>query len=116
MLHGSNLPRLPPTHVVGFAWDGTRWHQIPVQVDQRDFVNPGQILNRPASACASLPDGSSYKMLVYTNLASAAPGYTWWPTFTAVAGTAVLRTTTRSRSSPMTPDGSCRPGLRSRPA
>lgn len=83
VLHGS---RLPPTHVVGFARGGTRWHQIPVQVDQRDFVNPGQILNRPASACASLPDGSSYKMLVYTNPASAAPGYTWWPTFTGVAG------------------------------
>ena len=41
VLDGSALPKLlgtDPMHVVGFAWDGHAWHQIPVQVDQRDYV------------------------------------------------------------------------------
>ncbi len=41
-----------PQHVVGFSWDGKVWHQIPVQVDERDLVNPGQIYHLPAE----LPD------------------------------------------------------------
>jgi hypothetical protein len=89
VLDGSALPKLigtAPQHVVGFSWDGKKWNQIPVQVDQRDLVNPGQLLNRPTSAYAKLPDGSPYKILVYTNPSVASPGYTWWPTFTGVAG------------------------------
>ena len=89
VMDGSALPKLlgtAPQHVVGFAWDGTAWHQIPVQVDQRDLVNPGQILDRPTSAYAKLPDATPYKILVYTNPAAASPGYTWWPTFTGIAG------------------------------
>jgi hypothetical protein len=88
VLDGSALPKLlgtAPQHVVGFAWDGKAWQQIPVQVDQRDWVNPGQILNRPTSAYSKLPDSSPYKVLVYTNPATASPGYTWWPTFTGTA-------------------------------
>ena len=69
VLDGSALPKLigtAPQHVVGFAWDGSAWQQTPVQVDQRDWVNPGQILNRPTSAYAKLPDSSPYNILVYT--------------------------------------------------
>ena len=39
VLDGSALPKLlggDPMHVVGFAWDGSAWHQVPVQVDERD--------------------------------------------------------------------------------
>ena len=53
ILDGSTLPKLlggDPMHVVGFAWDGKAWHQIPVQVDQRDYVSPGQIYDLPASS------------------------------------------------------------------
>src|SRR3954469_22287301 len=52
VLTGSALPKLPggdAMHVVGFACDGTVWHQIPVQVDERDLVNPGQIYHRPTT-------------------------------------------------------------------
>ena len=40
VMQGSSLPKLlgaDPTHVVGFAWDGAAWNQVPVQVDQRDL-------------------------------------------------------------------------------
>ena len=88
VLEGSSLPKLlgsSPPHIVGFSWDGSAWHQIPTQVDQRDLVNPGQILNRPTGNYASLPSGAPYDVLVYTNPAQSAPGYTWWPTYTGVA-------------------------------
>jgi hypothetical protein len=93
VLDGSALAKLigtAPQHVVGFSWDGSKWNQIPVQVDQRDLVNPGQILNRPLSAYAKLPDSTPYKILVFTNPSVASPGYTWWPTYTGVAGHAGL--------------------------
>jgi hypothetical protein len=89
VMDGSSLPKLlgtAPQHVVAFSWDGKQWVQIPVQVDQRDWVNPGQILNRPASGYAKLPGGADYKVLVYTNPAAAGPGYSWSPTYTGVAG------------------------------
>ena len=41
VLDGSALPKLlgtSPMHVVGFAWDGSSWHQVAVQVDERDLV------------------------------------------------------------------------------
>src|SRR5450432_1116391 len=53
VLAGSALPKLlggDPMHIVGFSWDGSAWHQIPVQVDQRDLVNPGQIYHLPTSS------------------------------------------------------------------
>ena len=89
VLDGSALPKLigtAPQHVVGFSWDGKKWVQIPTQVDQRDWVNQGQILNRPTSAYAKLPDNSPYRVLVYTNPATPSPGYSWTPTYTGVAG------------------------------
>ncbi len=88
VLQGSSFPKLlgsDPMHVVGFAWNGSVWVRVPVQVDQRDEVNPGKILNRPQSSYATLPGGSPYTMLVYTNPQTASPGYTWTPTFTGVA-------------------------------
>ena len=36
-----------PMHIVGFAWDGSLWHQIPVQVDQRDDVESRRHLPSP---------------------------------------------------------------------
>ena len=89
VLDGSALPKLlgtDPMHVVGFAWDGHAWHQIPVQVDQRDYVNPGQIYHLPTS---SYPDvygtTTPYKILVYTPPASLSPGYTSSGTYTPPA-------------------------------
>ena len=84
VMQGASLPKLlgaDPTHVVGFAWDGTAWNQVPVQVDQRDLVNPGQIYNRPTSAWAKLPGGAAFEILVYTP-PPASPGYTSFATYT----------------------------------
>src|SRR5690349_18259738 len=67
VLDGSAVPKLlgtAPAHVVGFAWDGSQWHQIPVQVDERDLVNPGQILNRPSNIWPTLSGTSTpFKIL-----------------------------------------------------
>jgi len=86
VLDGSGLPKLlgtAPAHVVGFAWDGSQWHQIPVQVDERDLVNPGQILNRPSNIWPTLSGTSTpFKILVYTPPANPGPGYTSWDTYT----------------------------------
>ena len=57
VLDGAALPKLigsDPMRVVGFAWDGSTWHQIPVQVDERDLVNPGQIYHRPTNIWPTL--------------------------------------------------------------
>ena len=84
VMQASNLPKLlgaDPTRVVAFAWNGTSWAQVPVQVDQRDLVNPGQIYNRPAASWAKLPGGAPYNILVYTPPPSS-PGYTSYPTYT----------------------------------
>jgi hypothetical protein len=88
VLQGSALPKLlgsDPMHVVGFAWNGSIWVQVPVQVDQRDEVNPGKIFNRPLASYATLPGGAPYTLLVYTNPQTASPGYSWTPTYTGVA-------------------------------
>ena len=70
VLAGSRLPKLlggDPMHVVGFAWDGSAWHQIPVQVDERDLVNPGLIYHRPTNLWPTLAGTTTpYTMLVYT--------------------------------------------------
>jgi len=42
VMKGSKLPRLAgavPDRIVGFAWRGRRWVQVPVQVDQRHTVD-----------------------------------------------------------------------------
>src|SRR4029453_3032629 len=57
------------------------WNQVPVQVDQRDLVNPGQIYNRPTSAWAKLPGGAAFEILVYTP-PPASPGYASFATYT----------------------------------
>ena len=38
----------------GFSWDGSAWHQIPVQVDERDLVSPGVIYHLPTSSYPKL--------------------------------------------------------------
>lgn len=89
VMDGSSFPAFlgtAPQHIVAFAWNTKAWTQVPVQVDQRDWVNPGQILNRPTGSYAKLPGGTSYKILVYTNPSAASPGYSWTPTYTGVAG------------------------------
>jgi hypothetical protein len=86
VLAGSAVPKLlggAPMHVVGFAWDGETWHQIPVQVDERDLVNPGQIYHRPPSVWPVLFGTSTpYQMLVYTPPPAPTAGYTVAPTYT----------------------------------
>ncbi len=86
VLDGAALPKLTganPMRLVGFAWDGKAWHQIPVQVDERDLVNPGQIYHRPANIWPVLSGTQTpYKMLVYTPPATLTAGYTSTPTYT----------------------------------
>jgi hypothetical protein len=90
VLAGNALPKLlgtDPMHIVGFAWDGEHWHQIPVQVDERDLVNPGQIYHRPASLWPKVFGTSTpYKMLVYTPPATLTTGYTVASTYTPTDG------------------------------
>ena len=52
VLIGAQLPKLlgtAPRHVVGFSWDGSAWHQVPVQVDERDLVSPGVVYHLQTS-------------------------------------------------------------------
>jgi hypothetical protein len=80
VLDGSALAKLlggDPAHIVGFSWDGKAWHQIPVQVDERDLVSPGQIYHRPTSSYPNLFGTTTpYKILVYTPPVSLSAGYT----------------------------------------
>jgi hypothetical protein len=86
VLDGSALPKLlggDPMHVVGFSWDGSAWHQVPVQVDQRDYVSPGLIYHLPTTSYPTLFGTTTpYKILVYTPPARLAPGYTSGGTYT----------------------------------
>ncbi|MGH9078479.1 MAG: hypothetical protein ACRDYE_00075, partial [Acidimicrobiales bacterium] len=86
VLDGSALPKLlgtDPMHIVGFAWNGSTWTQVPVQVDQRDYVSPGQIYHLPASSYPTLYGTTTpYKILVYTPPASLTAGYTLSATYT----------------------------------
>src|SRR3954468_3545561 len=70
VLTGSALPKLvggDPQHLVGFSWDGKAWHQVPVQVDERDLVSAGLIYHLPVASYPTLSGTSTqYKMLVYT--------------------------------------------------
>ena len=84
VLKGSALPSLigtAPSRVVAFAYNGSEWTQVPVQVDEKDLVNPATILNRATPA--SLPNGGGeYRIPVYTQPPAAAPGYTWTDVYT----------------------------------
>ena len=86
VLDGSALPKLlgtDPMHVVGFSWDGSAWHQVPVQVDKRDYVSPGVIYHLPTSSYPNLYGTTTpYKILVYTPPASLSPSYTSGDTYT----------------------------------
>ena len=85
VLTAASTPKLlgtVPASVVGFAWNGTGWFQIPTQVDERDMVNPGQILHRATANYAKNADGTAFKVLAYTDLATASAGYKGWPTYT----------------------------------
>lgn len=95
VLEGSDLPRLSgadPMRVVGFAWDGDEWHQVPVQVDQRDWVNYGQVYNRPLDRWAELQDGTPWLALSYTAPTTESPGYQWSDTYTPPDGNPRLDT------------------------
>jgi len=86
VLDGSALPRLvgtDPMHIVGFSWDGSAWHQVPVQVDERDFVSPGVIYHLPTALYPNLFGTTTpYKILVYTPPAHLSPGYVMSSTYT----------------------------------
>ena len=86
VLDGSALPKLlgtDPMHIVGFAWNGSTWTQIPVQVDQRDYVSPGQIYHLPTSNYPTLYGTTTpYKILVYTPPSILTSGYTSNATYT----------------------------------
>jgi hypothetical protein len=80
VLDGTSVPKLigsVPSHIVGFSWDGKAWHQVPVQVDERDLVNPGQIYHRPTAIWPTLAGTTTpYKILVYTPPPTLTAGYT----------------------------------------
>jgi hypothetical protein len=86
ILTGAALPKLvggDPQHLVGFSWDGSAWHQIPVQVDERDMVSPGLIYHLPAASYPTLSGTSTpYKMLVYTPPSTLTAGYSSMGTYT----------------------------------
>jgi hypothetical protein len=86
VMTGASLPKLlgaSPQHIVGFSWDGTTWTQVPVQVDERDYVNPGVIYHLPTSSYPNLYGTTTpYKMLVYTPPPSVTAGYTSLDTYT----------------------------------
>jgi hypothetical protein len=46
VLTGAQLPKLTtlkPAQILGFAWTGTAWKQIPIQVDERAMLNLGTV-------------------------------------------------------------------------
>lgn len=86
VLTGANTPNLigaDPQHVVGFAWNGSTWNQVPVQVDERDLVNPNAILHLTGTAKLS-GTTTPYEILVYTPPATSTADYKVYPTYTPV--------------------------------
>ena len=85
VLTGAQLPKLlgsAPDQLVGFVWNTKgEWVQVPVQVDERDWVSPGQILHEPVADWPTV-SGSLYKILVYTPTSWTGPGYTSLDTYT----------------------------------
>ncbi len=86
VLTGSQVPGLEgadPQHVVAFSHNGSTWHQIPVQVDERDLVSPGEIQHLPTSSYPKLyGTATPYEILVYTPPPTTTAGYTTWSTYT----------------------------------
>ena len=86
VLDGSALPKLlgtDPMHIVGFAWDGKAWHQVPVQVDQRDYVSPGLIYHLATTSYPTLYGTTTpYKILAYTPPPTLTAGYSSGGTYT----------------------------------
>lgn len=86
VLTGADLPKLvgtSPRNVVGYSWDGSAWHQIPTQVDERDLVSPGVIYHLPTTAYPVLYGTSTLlKILVYTPPAASTAEYRSDPTYT----------------------------------
>lgn len=86
VLTGAQLPGLAgaaPSEVVAFAWDGSTWHQVPVQVDERDDVPVGQIYHLPTSSWPKFYNTSTpFTMNVYTPPAAPATGYSSLDTYT----------------------------------
>lgn len=86
VLTGADIPGLEgtsPQHIVGFSWDGSTWHQIPIQVDERDLVSPGMIYHLPEAKYPKLfGTNTNYKILVYTPPSITTAGYTSTPTYT----------------------------------
>ncbi len=83
---GAQVPRLAgadPQGVVAFSWDGTAWHQIPVQVDERDHVSPGVIYHlAPADYPKRYGTSTLYTIPVYTPPRALTAGYTASSTYT----------------------------------
>jgi len=86
VLTGAQVPRLlgaDPQHVVAFSWDGSAWHQIPVQVDERDLVSPGVIYHLDPSQYPKLYGTSTlYRIPVYTPPRTPGAGYAATTTYT----------------------------------
>ncbi len=86
VLTGAALPKLigtAPSHIVGFSWDGSVWHQVPVQVDERDLVSPGAIYNLNPSAYPKLYGTTTpYMISVYTPPAAPRADYESMDTYT----------------------------------
>lgn len=79
----ANLHGAAPQHIVAFSYDGSAWHQIPVQVDERDLVNPGVIQHLPTGNYPKLSGTSTpYEILVYTPPPTTSAGYSSWDTYT----------------------------------
>jgi len=83
VLTGADVPDLAgtvPSRLTAFAWNGEIWTQVPVQVDERDDVDPYTVLHRSGSA--TQPDGSPLRLKLYTPPTTPSAGYTWWDTYT----------------------------------
>ena len=69
VLTGADLPTLLNVgrpRIVGFRWNGSKWQQVPIQIDERAVVNFGKIYNDPTAVFyGSKP--ANVNQLVYTS-------------------------------------------------
>jgi hypothetical protein len=64
VLTGAQLSKLAtatPAQILGFAWTGTAWKQIPVQVDERALVNLGSVYHGKFPTTVRVPAYTSTK-------------------------------------------------------
>jgi hypothetical protein len=64
VLKGAQLSKLStatPAQILGFAWTGTAWKQIPIQVDERAMVNLGTVYHGGFATNVSVPAYTSTK-------------------------------------------------------